>query len=53
MQKWWIELTTGELGYLWSETRPLFASFVTITVERPDGTIYKTRGQVYRVENPL
>lgn len=50
MRKWWLVLSNGHYGYLWSETKPLFASFVTITCETPDGDIYKAYGQVYRVE---
>lgn len=50
MQKWWVTLATGEFGYLWSETRPMFASFVTITVVDIDGNISKAYGQVYKVE---
>lgn len=50
MKKYWVTLATGEKGYVWAEERPLFASFVTITVVRPDGSIYKVHGQVYAVE---
>lgn len=50
MKKYWVVLATGEYGYLWAEERPMFASFVTISVEMPDGTLKKVYGQVYRVE---
>ncbi|BAQ22654.1 hypothetical protein AU156_gp004 [Edwardsiella phage PEi20] len=50
MKKYWVTLATGEFGYLWATEKPLFSTFVTITVERPDGSIYKAYGQVYRVE---
>lgn len=51
MQKLWITLATGEFGYLWAERKPLFAEFVTISVERDDGTLLKVRGQVYKIES--
>lgn len=50
MKKYWITLATGEFGYLWAAERPMFAAYVTITCERPDGTIFKAYGQVYRIE---
>lgn len=50
MKKYWITLNTGEFGYLWAEERPLFAEYVTINVERLDGSLYKASGQVYKIE---
>ncbi|AHY24964.1 hypothetical protein AVV36_gp002 [Pectobacterium bacteriophage PM2] len=50
MKKYWITLATGEFGYLWATEKPLFASYVVINVEKDDGTLYKVRGQVYKIE---
>lgn len=51
MKKYWVTLATGEFGYIWAEQKPLFGLVVTINVERPDGSLYKATGQVYKVEN--
>jgi alkanesulfonate monooxygenase SsuD/methylene tetrahydromethanopterin reductase-like flavin-dependent oxidoreductase (luciferase family) len=50
MKQYWITLATGEFGYLWAEKRPMFAEFVTITVETWEGEVYQVRGQVYKIE---
>ena len=52
MKKWWVTLSNGEYGYLWADTKPLFASFVTIMCETWDGEYYTAYGQVYKVEQP-
>ncbi|QJA42536.1 hypothetical protein [Enterobacteria phage vB_EcoM_IME540] len=51
MRKYWVTLVTGEYGYIWTDTRPQFAEYVTITVETWDGEVYQTRGQVYKVDS--
>lgn len=50
MKQYWITLATGEFGYLWAEEKPLFAQYVTISVENPDGSLTKVRGQAYKIE---
>lgn len=51
MRRYWITLVTGEYGYIWADKPPLFAEFVTITIEDLEGNIVgRVRGQVYKIE---
>lgn len=50
LTRFWVILVDGTYGYIWSESKPLPGEWITIRVEKPDGSgEIKVFGQVSRI----